>query len=67
MSNSNAILTVRVIKSFAYRTEKNVILRGLNLDQLTVRGLKDTVGQGKESSHRSMPDECKPTFCSGQD
>ncbi|KAI0315539.1 hypothetical protein OF83DRAFT_1131659 [Amylostereum chailletii] len=43
---TSAILTIRVIKSFEYRTEKSLVLRDLNLEQITVGQLKDIVRQG---------------------
>ena len=57
MSESNATLTVRVIKSFAYRTVKNVVLRGLDLDQLTVRELRDMVIHGKISFPQGLSEK----------
>jgi hypothetical protein len=41
-----ATITVRVIKSFEYRTERSLVLRELNLDVTTVGQLKDIVRQG---------------------
>ncbi|KAL8281112.1 hypothetical protein RQP46_006470 [Phenoliferia psychrophenolica] len=40
---SDAVLTIRVIKSFEYRTTKNVILHHVDLTTLTVGELKDQV------------------------
>ena len=42
-----ATLTVRVIKSFEYRTEKSLVLHDLDLDQITVATLKDKVFHGE--------------------
>lgn len=42
-SPENATITVRVIKSFAYRTVKPLVLRNLNLLETTVEALKATV------------------------
>ena len=44
---TDATLTIRVIKSFEYRTEKSLVLHHLNLEQLTVGQLKDMVRQGR--------------------
>jgi len=38
-----ATLTVRVIKSFEYRTEKSLVLHDIDLEQITVAALKDKV------------------------
>lgn len=43
---TNATLTVRLIKSFEYRTTKNAILKNLNLEELTVRDLVDMCKKG---------------------
>lgn len=43
---TEATITVRVIKSFEYRTERNLILHKLNLETTTVGGLKEIVRQG---------------------
>ena len=39
----DATLTVRLIKSFPYRTVKNLILRHVDLTKTTVGGLKDLI------------------------
>lgn len=44
---SDATLTVRVIKSFEFRTQKSVILKNLDLRTLTVGVLMDLVREGK--------------------
>ncbi|KAF8479031.1 hypothetical protein DFH94DRAFT_37013 [Russula ochroleuca] len=36
-----AIITVRVIKSFEFRTERSLVLRDINLETTTVGGLKE--------------------------
>ena len=43
---TDATLTIRVIKSFEYRTEKSLVLHHLNLETTTVGELKETVRQG---------------------
>ncbi|KAI9811680.1 MAG: hypothetical protein M1832_000714 [Thelocarpon impressellum] len=40
---SNATLTVRVVKSFAYRTSKNVVLHDVDLGETSVEALKSRV------------------------
>jgi len=40
-----ATITVRVIKSFTYRTEKSLVLHNLNLETTTVGDLKEHVRQ----------------------
>ena len=42
---TSATITVRIIKSFEYRTEKNLVLRDLNLETTTVGALKDIARQ----------------------
>ncbi|KAJ4488260.1 hypothetical protein J3R30DRAFT_3696006 [Lentinula aciculospora] len=43
---TSAILTVRVIKSFQYRTERSLVLQDINLETTTVGQLKDISRQG---------------------
>ena len=38
-----ATLTIRVIKSFEYRTQKSLVLHKLNLEDVTVGALKELV------------------------
>ncbi|QRV86693.1 hypothetical protein RhiJN_14711 [Ceratobasidium sp. AG-Ba] len=45
---SAATITVRVIKSFEYRTEKSLVLRALDLEHMTVGELKARVLQAGE-------------------
>jgi len=40
-----ATLTIRVIKSFTYRTEKSLVLHDVNLETTTVGALKEKVRQ----------------------
>jgi len=40
---SSSTITIRVIKSFTYRTEKSLVLHELDLEHTTVRQLKDKV------------------------
>lgn len=44
--HSDAVLTVRIIKSFEFRTTKNLILHHVNLEQMTVGELKELAIQG---------------------
>lgn len=46
----DATLTIRVIKSFAFRTQKSLVLRGINLRTETVGGLMQRVREGESSS-----------------
>ncbi|KAF8326096.1 uncharacterized protein EI90DRAFT_2976090, partial [Cantharellus anzutake] len=41
----DATITVRVIKSFTYRTEKSLVLHHVNLEEITVGQLKERVKQ----------------------
>lgn len=57
---TEATITVRVIKSFEYRTERSLVLHKLNLETTTVGGLKEIVRQSMlrlfigSSLHRSQ-------------
>lgn len=44
---TDAIITVRVIKSFEFRTTKNLLLPHANLETMTVGELKAFVRQGE--------------------
>ena len=46
MSDSSATLTLRVIKSFPYRTSKNLVLRDVDLDKVSVAELKTLAQHG---------------------
>jgi len=48
LPRTDATITVRVIKSFEYRTERNLVLHHINLEKTTVRELKDIVNRGIE-------------------
>lgn len=43
---TEATITVRVIKSFEYRTARSLVLHKLNLETTTVDDLKEIVRQG---------------------
>lgn len=55
---TDAILTVRCIKSFEYRTCKNLILHNVNLEVMTVGELKELIKESKcsvfECPHSSV-------------
>lgn len=44
---SNATLTVRVVKSFEYRTFKGLVLKGVDLNKVTVGELMERVKKGE--------------------
>jgi hypothetical protein len=46
LPKSSATLTVRIIKSFEFRTERSLVLHGVNLEATTVGQLKDFARQG---------------------
>lgn len=48
---TSATITVRVIKSFEFRTERSLVLRDINLDTITVGDLKDIARNGQSSVH----------------
>ena len=43
---SRATLTIRVVKSFEFRTERSLVLHHVNLEQTSVAQLKDMVRKG---------------------
>lgn len=43
---TSATLTVRIIKSFEFRTERSLVLHDINLETTTVLNLKDIARQG---------------------
>ena len=43
---TSATLTLRIIKSFEYRTERSLVLHNVNLEKTTVGELKDIARQG---------------------
>lgn len=46
---TSAIITVRVIKSFEFRTERSLVLRDIDLDAITVGNLKEIARNGQSS------------------
>jgi hypothetical protein len=46
---TSAIVTVRVIKSFEFRTERSLVLRDIDLDTTTVGDLKEIARNGQSS------------------
>jgi Uncharacterized conserved protein (DUF2340) len=46
---TSAIITVRVIKSFEFRTERSLVLRDIDLDTTTVGDLKEIARNGQSS------------------
>lgn len=44
---TDAVLTIRIIKSFEYRTTKNLILAHTDLENMTVGQLKELVRAGQ--------------------
>jgi hypothetical protein len=51
---SSATLTLRIIKSFQFRTERSLVLHGVNLETTTVGMLKELARQGL-SIYRAHP------------
>ena len=49
---TSAIITVRVIKSFEFRTERSLVLRDINLETTTVGDLKEIARNGQFSVRR---------------
>ncbi|KAF8553398.1 hypothetical protein OG21DRAFT_1510251 [Imleria badia] len=52
---TEATITVRVIKSFEYRTERGLVLHKLNLETTTVGGLKEIVRQAIQTGPAWRP------------
>ncbi|KAH9890702.1 hypothetical protein C8Q73DRAFT_705283 [Cubamyces lactineus] len=52
---TDATLTIRVIKSFEYRTEKSLVLHHVNLETTTVGQLKETVQQAIQTQPAWKP------------
>lgn len=48
--STSAIITVRVIKSFDFRTERSLVLRDINLETTTIGQLKTIVRDGMATS-----------------
>jgi hypothetical protein len=51
---SDSILTVRVIKSFTYRTCKNLVLPHVDLDSTTVAELQSLIQAGPSRINRRI-------------
>ena len=52
LPKTSATITVRIIKSFEYRTERSLVLCDTNLERITVGGLKEQVLKGEQVSDR---------------
>ncbi len=50
-----ATLTIRVVKSFTYRTERSLVLHDLNLETVTCGELKELVRGGTASPAFTAP------------
>jgi hypothetical protein len=46
LPKSSATMTVRIIKSFQYRTERSLVLHGVNLEKTSVGDLKNIARRG---------------------
>lgn len=46
LPKTSATLTLRIIKSFEYRTERSLVLHNVNLETTTVGELKNIARQG---------------------
>jgi len=53
---TSATLTVRVIKSFKFRTEKNLVVHNINLEITTVGQLKEIARQGTKLTSKKGVD-----------
>jgi hypothetical protein len=53
LPTTDATLTIRIIKSFEFRTQKSMVLKGVNLEVETVGGLMQRV-RDCESSHSDV-------------
>ena len=52
---TSSIVTVRVIKSFEFRTERSLVLRDIDLDTTTVKDLKEIARNGQSSVRLNEP------------
>jgi hypothetical protein len=50
LPNTDATLTIRIIKSFEFRTQKSMVIKGVNLETETVGSLKQRVRSGESES-----------------
>lgn len=55
LPKTSATLTIRVIKSFEYRTERSLVLHNVNLKEVTVGELKNIVRESKLLIFLSFP------------
>jgi len=55
LPKTSATITVRIIKSFEYRTEKNLVIHAINLETTTVVGLKERARQAIRSESKWKP------------
>lgn len=46
LPKTSATLTLRIVKSFEYRTERSLVLHAVNLETTTVGELKEIARQG---------------------
>jgi hypothetical protein len=46
LPTTDATLTIRIIKSFEFRTQKSMVIKGVNLEVETVGGLMQRVRDG---------------------
>jgi hypothetical protein len=70
LPKTEATITIRVIKSFEYRTERSLVLHKLNLETTTVGELKEIARQGMLQSLAAFslhPDFSPPTQLSRLD
>ncbi|OBZ75486.1 hypothetical protein A0H81_04701 [Grifola frondosa] len=51
---TSATLTLRIIKSFEFRTERSLVLHNVNLDTTTVGELKELARQGNHTSRSRL-------------
>lgn len=58
LPKTSATLTLRIIKSFEYRTERSLVLHNINLETTTVGQLKDIARQG---SYAVVPSRFAPS------
>jgi len=52
---TNATITVRIIKSFKFRTERSLVLHNVNLTTTTAGLLKEMAKQGHYMSYGGVP------------
>ena len=60
---TSAIITVRVIKSLEFRTERSLVLRDINLETTTIGNLKMIMRDGESPTYTTRTSLTHPVPC----